>query len=333
VLDLFDKITFANKELFWLMLVIPAMIAWYIWKQAKSNADIKISSLKAFGDIKTPLRARLRHSLFVLRLLAVALLIVVLARPQSIGNMTKEGIDIILALDISPSMLAQDFKPNRLDVTKEVAQNFIDKRPNDRIGLVIFSGESFTQCPLTTDHIVLKNMIASIKPGTLIGGTAIGMGLATSVSRLKDSKAKSRVIILMTDGVNNAGTVAPLTAAEIAQTFGLRVYTIGAGTRGKALSPVRIYPNGAYLYDYVDVEIDEEVLAEIAAMTGGKYFRATDKEKLAEVYNEIDRLEKTKFEEKSYVKKVEEFVPFALMAGVLLLLEVLLRYTIFRTIP
>lgn len=332
----FNDITFAHKGLLWLLLIIlPVMIGWYLWKMNRYNADLKVSSLKnikAGGSV----RAAFRHVLFLLRLVVVALLIIIIARPQSRSswkNVTRQGIDIVLSLDISASMLAQDFKPNRLEAAKEVAQEFIDKRPNDRIGLVIFSGESFTQVPLTTDHAVVKNMFGSVKTGILADGTAIGMGLANAVGRVKDSKAKSKVVILMTDGVNNAGSVAPLTAAEIAKTFGVRVYTIGVGTMGKALSPVTVYPNGTYDYDYVDVQIDDKVLTEIADMTGGKYFRATNKEKLEEIYSEIDRLEKSKIEERNFTEKAERFFPFAVAAGLFFLLEVILRYTLFRTIP
>lgn len=322
--------------MFWLMLLIPFMIAWYVWKRHRFTANLRVSSLRPLTGLGKPLKAQLRHLLFVLRVLSVALLVTVLARPQSRSswkNVKREGIDIILSLDISASMLAQDFKPNRLEAAKEVAQEFIDNRPNDRLGLVIFSGESFTQVPLTTDHAVLKNMFAEIRTGVLMDGTAIGMGLANAVNRIKESKAKSRVVVLMTDGVNNAGSIAPLSAAEIAKAFGVRVYTIGVGTRGKALSPIAMYPNGQYQYDYVDVEIDEKMLSQIAEMTGGKYFRATDKKKLSDVYREIDRLEKTKIEERNFSKKEEKFLPFALLAGVLLMLEIVLRYTIFRMVP
>lgn len=282
------------------------------------------------------MRHVMRHSLFALRMMTVALLITILARPQSRSNwknFTTEGIDIVLAMDISGSMLAQDFKPNRLEASKEVAMNFMDSRPNDRIGLVIFSGESFTQCPLTTDHAVIKNLFSSVKTGMIEDGTAIGLGLANAVNRIKQSTAKSKVIILLTDGVNNRGAVAPLTAAEIAKTFGIRVYTIGVGTKGMALSPVAIMPNGQYQYDYVKVDIDEPVLTKIADMTGGKYFRATNEEKLKAIYKEIDALEKTIIEEKSFSNKAEKFLPFALLAGFFLLLELMLRNTVFRSVP
>ena len=335
-MNLFNDITFANKGAFWLLLCIPLFIGWYLWKNKNNNAEIKISSFTGFIGTKTSVKQYLRHSLFVLRLLVIALLVIVLARPQSRSSwkdVTTEGIDIVIAMDISASMLAQDFIPNRLEASKEVAIEFIDSRPNDRIGLVIFSGESFTQCPLTTDHAVIKNLFSGIKTGMIADGTAIGLGLANAVSRIKDSNAKSKVIILMTDGVNNQGSIAPLTAAEIAKEFKARVYTIGVGTRGKALSPVALYPNGQYEYDYVDVQIDEALMKNISKMTGGKYFRATDNEKLRNVYKEIDLLEKTIIEEKSFTNKAEKFLPFAVSAGLLLLLESLLRYTVYRSVP
>lgn len=334
--NFFNDITFANKELLWLLLVIPVIIAWYVWKNKSYNAELKVSSLKGFDGIKKSLKQHFRHCLIVLRLFSVALLIIVLARPQSRSSwkdVKTEGIDIVMALDISGSMLAKDFKPNRLEAAKEVAQEFIDSRPNDRIGLVIFSGESFTQCPLTTDHAVIKNLFSGIHTGMVKDGTAIGNGLATAVSRVKDSNAKSKVVILLTDGVNNQGSVAPLTAAEIAKAFGVRVYTIGVGTIGKALAPVSVYPDGSYQYGYVDVDIDEKTLGEIAVMTGGEYFRATDNTKLKDVYKEIDRLEKTIFEEKNFTNKAEHFLPFAIGAALLLLLEFLLKNIVFKSIP
>jgi len=334
--NFFSDITFANKELLWLLLIVPVIIIWYILKNKTYHAELKVSTLSGFNGIKPSLKARLRHSVVVLRTLAIILIIIVLARPQSRSSwkdIKTEGIDIVLALDISSSMLAKDFKPNRLDAAKEIAAEFIDSRPNDRIGLVIFSGESFTQCPLTSDHAVIKNLFSGIQTGMMKDGTAIGDGLATAVSRVKDSKAKSKVVILLTDGVNNQGSVPPLTAAEIAKTFGVRVYTVGVGSIGKALSPSGIvYPDGTMEYVYVDVEIDEKMLAEIADMTGGKYFRATDNSKLKEVYKEIDRMEKTIFEEKNFTNKAEHFLPFAIAAALLLLVEFILRNSVFRSI-
>ena len=300
------------------------------------SAEVKMSSLSGFEKIKPSFKYYLRHVLILLRLFVLSALILVLMRPQSrssFKDVKTEGIDIVIALDISSSMLAKDFKPNRLDAAKELAIKFIDSRPNDRIGLVIFSGESFTQCPLTSDHAVIKNLFSGIKLGMLADGTAIGNGLATSVSRIKDSQAKSKVVILLTDGVNNQGSVAPITAAEIAKAYGIRVYTIGLGTTGKALSFAGIYPDGTYAYEYMDVVIDEKTMTEIADMTGGKYFRATDNDKLKDVYKEIDRLEKTIFEEKNYTNKSEHFLPFAITAALLLLIEFLLRNTILKSIP
>jgi Ca-activated chloride channel family protein len=332
----FDDITFANKEMLWLLLVIPAILAWYIWKNKTYTPELKVSSIKGFEGLPKSLKEYFRHSLIIFRVLAIGLLVLVLARPQSRSSwkdVKTEGIDIVMALDISGSMLAKDLKPNRLEAAKEVAIDFIDSRPNDRIALVIFSGESFTQCPLTTDHAVIKNLFQSIHTGMVKDGTAIGNGLATSVSRIKDSKAKSKIVILLTDGVNNQGSVAPLTAAEIAKAFGVRVYTIGVGTIGKALAPVAMYPDGSYQYGYVDVNIDEKTLSEIGDMTGGKYFRATDNDKLKEIYQEIDRLEKTIFEEKNFTNKAEHFLPFAITAALLLLLEFLLKNRVFRSVP
>jgi len=335
MLNFFNDISFANKELFLLFLVLPVLIIWYLFKDKNYHAEFRISSSNNLDGLKTSFKSYLRHSIFVLRLLVISLLIIVLARPQSRSSwkdVKTKGIDIVMSLDISGSMLAKDFKPNRLEAAKDVAQEFIDSRPNDRIGLVIFSGESFTQCPLTTDHAVIKNLFKDIRTGMVADGTAIGNGLATAVSRVKDSNAKSKVVILLTDGVNNQGQVAPLTAAEIAKAFNVRVYTIGVGTIGKALSPIAMYPDGTYQYGYVDVNIDEKSLTEIAEMTGGKYFRATDNKKLRDVYQEIDRLEKTIFEEKNFTNKAERFFPFALAAAVLLLLEFLLKNTVFKSI-
>ena len=334
--DFFNDITFANKELRWLFLVIPVIIVWYILKNKTLNPELKTSSLSGFDKIKTSYKQYLRHIIIVIRLATLSCLILVLMRPQSrssFKDVKTEGIDIVIALDISSSMLAKDFKPNRLDAAKELATNFIDSRPNDRIGLVIFSGESFTQCPLTSDHDVIKNLFSGIKLGMLADGTAIGNGLATSVTRIKDSKAKSKVVILLTDGVNNQGSVAPITAAEIAKAFGIRVYTIGLGSMGKALSFAGIYPDGSYAYAWADVVIDEKTMTDIANMTGGQYFRATNNDKLKDVYKEIDRLEKTIFEEKNFTNKSEHFLPFAIAASILLLLEFLIKNTLFKSIP
>ena len=278
----------------------------------------------------------MRHLLFILRLICYSLLILAIARPQSRSSWkdTKtEGIDIVVSLDVSLSMLAKDFKPNRLAVAKEVLADFIDARPNDKIGLVVFGGEAFTQCPLTTDHKIIKNMFGDIKAGMLDQGTAIGLGLAGGVARVKDSKAKSKVVILISDGVNNVGEIAPLTAAEIAKTFGVRVYCIGVGSKGKALQPVALYPNGEMEYDYVDVDIDDATMTEITKMTGGKYFRATDRESLEKTYKEIDLLEKTIISEQSFTNKAEHFLPLAIGALICLLLEFLLKRFVFKAVP
>jgi len=331
----FNDIRFANPELLWLFILVPVLIAWYVWKNKSIKSEFTVSTLQGFEGLKPSVKVYLRHLLFVLRTLAIIFLIIALARPQarsSWKDIHSEGIDIVIAMDISGSMLAQDFKPNRIEASKKIAMEFIDDRPNDRIGLVIFSGESFTQCPLTSDHAVIKNLFTGIKTGMINDGTAIGMGLTNAVNRIKDSQAKSKVVILLTDGVNNQGSIAPLTAADIAKAFGIRVYTIGIGTHGKALSPVARYPDGSYEYDYVDVDVDEPTLEQIADMTGGKYFRATGNEKLKQIYQEIDKLEKTKFEEKNFTNKEEKFFNYALIGGIAFLLELLLRNTIFRSL-
>jgi Ca-activated chloride channel family protein len=328
--------TFSDPWVFWLLLLIPLLSVWYIIRQNQMSADVKISALDVLSMAGTPVKQYMRHFAFVMRLAALALLIFALARPQSSSSwksVNSEGIDIVMAVDISASMLAQDLKPDRLEAAKMVASEFIDERPNDRIGLVIFSGESFTQCPLTTDHAVVKSLFSGVETGMIEDGTAIGQGLGNAVARIKDSKAKSKVVILLTDGVNNTGNIAPLTAAEIAKKFGVRVYTIGVGTRGKAYAPVSVDPLGNYQYDYVDVKIDEETMSKIAEMTGGKYFRATDNKSLRSVYKEIDQLEKTIFEERNFTRKTEEFFPYLLAAMILLLGEFMLRNTYLRSIP
>lgn len=279
-------------------------------------------------------RIWMRHVLFALEVLAVVFLVFALSRPQSSNNWqtyTSEGIDIVLALDISSSMLARDFTPDRLEAAKEVATKFILERPQDKIGLVIFAGESFTQCPLTTDQAVLVNLLREIKSGVIEDGTAIGLGLANAVNRLKDSPGKSKVVILLTDGVNNRGAIAPATAAELAKTYGIRVYTIGVGSYGEAPYPVQT-PFGVQMQK-LPVEIDEEGLQQIAALTGGKYFRATDNNKLKQIYQEIDQLEKSKIEVKHFSKKDEQYFIFGLVGMCLLILQVLLRYTLLRKIP
>ena len=334
--EFLGDIQFAEKKWFWLMLLIPVMLVWYFLKLKKQEGELNFSSFTYFKGIKPSLKSRFRHVLLVLRVLAVALIITALARPQSRSSWKDsktEGIDIVLSVDVSLSMLAKDFRPNRMEVAKDVMIDFIDKRPNDRIGLVLFGGEAFTQCPLTSDHKILKNMFSQVKAGILDQGTAIGMGLASAVARIKESKAKSKVVILISDGVSNTGEVAPLTAGELAKTFDVRVYCIGVGSKGKALQPVAIYAPGEYEYDYVDVEIDEKVMSDISNLTGGKYFRATDKKSLITISEEIDKMEKTITSEKSFTNKAEHFLPFALAAAILLMLEFLLKYTVFRTLP
>ncbi len=326
---------FANPTYLYLLLLLVPLIGWYIYKLHKSQASLQVSSSEAFQLPGTSSwKVYMRHLPFVLRMLAIALLIVVLARPQSTNswqNSSTEGIDIMMAMDISTSMLAEDLKPNRLEAAKDVAASFINGRQNDNIGLVVFAAESFTQCPLTIDHGVLLNLFKDIQPGIIQDGTAIGLGLANAVSRIKDSQAKSKVIILLTDGVNNTGEIAPVTAAEIAKTFGIRVYTIGVGTQGEAPYPI---PTAfGVQYQNVPVEIDEQVLKQIASTTGGQYFRATDNSSLKEIYSEIDQLEKTKISVQEFSKKQEEYKNWALLVFALLLIEVLLRNTVLRNIP
>ncbi|MBS1647996.1 MAG: VWA domain-containing protein [Bacteroidetes bacterium] len=331
-----NDIQFENRQAFWLLCLIPIMILWYLLRLKKQEAEFHFSSFQNLGTIKTSYKVWLRHFPFVFRILCVLFLIVVLARPQarnSWKDVKTEGIDLMLSIDVSYSMLAKDFNPNRIEAAKEVAKEFIDSRPNDRIGFVIFGGEMFTQCPLTTDHSVIKNLLSQINAGDVGQGTAIGLGLAGAVSRIKESSSKSKVVILLSDGVNNTGEIAPLTAADIAKTFGVRVYTVGVGTKGKALTPISMLPNGQMEYDYVDVDIDENTMTKIAEETGGKYFRATDNESLRTVYKEIDRLEKSIISEKNYSNKEERFLPFALAALVFLLLEFITKKIIIRQVP
>jgi Ca-activated chloride channel family protein len=328
-----SRITFADPLYLWLLILVPAMVAFYILKQQKATSSLRMPGLEQFSNSPTTFRHYLRHVLFGLRTIAVAMLILVLARPQATDRFqdtSTEGIDIILALDISGSMLARDFKPDRLEASKNVATEFISGRPYDRMGLVVFSGESFTQCPITTDHAVLINLMREIQSGMIEDGTAIGMGLATAINRIKDSQAKSKVIILLTDGVNNRGEIAPATAAGIAKTFGIRVYTIGVGTHGMAPYPVQT-PFGLQYQD-MPVEIDEGILQEISSSTGGKYFRATDNNSLLQVYNEIDKLEKSKIDVTQYIRKEEKYLLPALIAFCLLALEIITRNTVFKNL-
>ncbi|MDD3167121.1 MAG: VWA domain-containing protein [Bacteroidales bacterium] len=326
--------TFAQPYYLYLLLLLLPAVVWYVLKHKKRYPSLQVSNSFAFEHVKPGLRERLEHVPFILRLLALALIVVVLARPQSSNsfqNVDTEGIDIVLSLDISSSMLAEDLKPNRLEAAKTVASRFIAGRPNDHIGLVVFSAQSFTQCPLTTDHTVLLNLFNSIQSGMIEDGTAIGLGLANAISRIKDSQAKSKVIILLTDGSNNRGDIDPITAAEIAQTFGVRVYTIGIGTRGKA--PYPFQTAFGVQYQNIDVDIDETSLKQIASLTGGEYYRATDNNSLTSIYEQIDQLEKTKFNVREYSKRQEEYRLFALIALMLMLLEFALRHVVLRRLP
>ncbi len=332
---MFEQITqFANPAFLWLLLLLPLLTAWYIWRQNRLSASLRHSSLAPLSDLPTGMRVRLRHIPFVLRMLALGLLIVAFARPQSSARGEKvyrEGIDITIVLDISGSMLAEDFRPNRLEAAKKVGEDFILARVSDRIGLVIFAGESFTQCPLTTDYSVLVDLLRKVETGYLQDGTAIGEGIANAVNRMKDSKSKSKVMILLTDGVNNMGSIDPATAADIAQTFGIRIYTIGVGTRGTAPYPFKT-PFGIQ-YQPVPVEIDEEMLTQVAQITDGKYFRATGNRRLKEIYEEIDKLERTKIEVTEFHRYTELFYDYVLAALALLLLEFALTSFVFRKIP
>ena len=327
-------IEFTHTELLWLLLLLPPLLLWYVIKHKKQTAVLEISN--SSGLVKGSLFwTVLKHCLFGFRTLALVLIIVAMARPQSVDVSTKtkktRGIDIVMAIDVSASMLAKDLKPNRLEALKDVAGKFIARRPNDRIGLVEYAGESYTITPVTSDKNIIFNSLKEIKYNTIItGGTAIGMGLATAVNRIKDSKAKSKIIILLTDGVNNSGFIDPLTASELASEYGIKTYTIGLGSNGMALSPVAIR-NGKIQYSRIQVEIDEKLLKEIAQGTGGKYFRATNNKKLEEIYAEINQLEKTEIEEFKYYNYEEKFRPLVLWALALLVFEFLLRHTLLKS--
>lgn len=330
-----DKITFLNPEFFWLFLLIPIAIAWLFWKRNQQSATLKMSSLQGFKSSES-LLAKLKPFLSVFRILALSSLIIALARPRTVdvSNKTKttKGIDIVMAIDVSGSMLARDLKPDRMQALKKLASEFVVERPNDRIGIVLYASEAYTKIPVTSDKAIILEAIKSIKyDNVLVDGTGIGMGLATAVNRLKDSKAKSKVIILMTDGVNNAGFIEPDTAADIAKQYGIKVYTIGIGTNGMAEFPYAIAPNGQFLFRMMKVEIDEQMMKTIANKTGGKYFRATSNEKLASIYNEINKLETTEIEELKFYDYDEKFRPFVILAGLLLLLEIGLRNTVYRS--
>lgn len=325
---------YANPKYLYLLLLLIPLIGWYIFKLRKMQATFKLSSGYAFEKAPSTLRVYMRHFPFLLRVIAIALVIIVLARPQSVNSSDiskSEGIDIIMALDISGTMMANDFSPTRLEAAKKVASEFINDRQSDRIGLVIFAGESFTQCPLTTDHRVLLNLLSEVKFGIIEDGTAIGLGLANSVNRLKDSQSKSRVVILLTDGSNNAGQIAPLTAAELAASYGIRVYTIGIGSRGTSVARV-MTPYGMQSMN-VSGDFDERTLTEIASKTGGSYFRATDNTSLSGIYDEIDQMEKSHISVNTVTKRKELYLPFAIMALVLIGGELILRRTWLRNIP
>ncbi len=329
------NVTFLNPGFFWLFLLIPIAIAWYFWTQKTQSATLKMSSLQGFKNSKSVL-AKLKPALFAMRILALSALIIAMARPRTVDissqTKTTKGIDIVLAIDVSSSMLAKDLKPNRMEALKEVASNFVESRPNDRIGLVLYAGESYTKVPVTSDKAVVVNGLKGIKfDNVLQDGTAIGTGLATAINRLKDSKAKSKVIILLTDGVNNSGTIEPETASDIAKEFGIKVYTIGLGSNGMAQYPYSIAANGDFIFRMMKVEIDEQLMKNIAKNTGGKYFRASSNSKLETIYNEINKLETTEIEELKFYDYDEKYRPFLIFAGLLLLLEVGLRNTVYRS--
>ncbi|WP_130734915.1 VWA domain-containing protein [Flavobacterium sp. J27] len=329
------NVTFLHPEFFWLFLTLPIAIAWYIYSRKKNRATLKMSSLAPFATGKTIL-SKVKPALFILRLLALATIIVALARPRSVDvtqkSKTTRGIDIVMAIDVSGSMLAKDLKPNRLEALKRVAAKFIEDRVNDRIGLVVYAGESYTRTPVTSDKTVVLQSLRTVDydDSIIADGTGIGVGLATAINRLKDSKAKSRIIILLTDGVNNAGTIDPRMAANIAEQYGIKVYTIGIGTNGMAPFPYTKTLNGQILFRNMKVEIDEDLMKEIAKTTEGKYFRATNNKKLEAIYAEINKLETTEIEEKKYFNYDEKFKPLVWLAFALILIEIILRNTIFK---
>jgi Ca-activated chloride channel family protein len=329
-----DRYSAAHPWMYWTLLLLLPLIVIYLMRGLRRGTMVRLSTLYALTKVPFDPLAHLRHVPFASGVYGMGLLLMAMARPQSEDNwqdVKREGIDIVIALDVSASMLAKDLRPDRLEASKQVAIDFIDGRPNDRIGLVVYEGEAFTQCPITTDHRVLKELFSEVRSGLIDGGTAVGTGLATALNRLRESEAKSRVAILLTDGVSNAGAIQPNDAAQIAEQLGIRVYTIGVGTMGKALSPVARYPTGQYRYDYVDVEIDEPTMRSIAERTGGKYFRATDERKLKEIYGEIDRLEKTRIKVTEHRSRREEYYPFVLYGGLFLLAGFLLDRSFLRT--
>jgi Ca-activated chloride channel family protein len=330
---MFANLEFTNPEFLWMLLIIPLLMLWFFLIRKRDSADLSIPSTTGFQ--KGNFWSKTKPVLYVLRLLALALLIVALARPRNVEvskrTKTTRGIDIVMAIDVSASMLAKDLKPNRLEALKDVATKFVQKRPNDRIGIVVYAGESFTQTPITSDKTIVQNTIRKIQWGQIEDGTAIGMGLGSAVNRLKDSKAKSKVIILLTDGVNNTGFVDPKTATELAKQIGIKVYTIGLGTNGTAMFPVAKDLNGKLIFRNAPVEIDEDLLKYIASETEGQYFRATGNKKLESIYNQIDKLEKTEIEELKYYNYQERFRPLVFFAGFLVLIEMTLRFTVFRS--
>ncbi|MDO4726405.1 MAG: VWA domain-containing protein [Porphyromonadaceae bacterium] len=325
--------TYLHPQYFWFLLLLLPVAIWLIMRVKNNDASLQVSSTEPFEKMAKPRKIWLYY--FPFTLIVVGLLVVVLARPQtsdSYSNSTTEGINIVIAMDISGSMLARDLSPNRLEAAKDVGIEFILSRPNDNFGLVVFAGESFTQCPLTTNHASLVNLFKQVDFGIIEDGTAIGLGLATAINRIKNAPGKSKVIILLTDGTNNTGDIAPISAAEIAQSFGIRVYTIGVGTRGMAPVPtVDVFGNIHYIQ--AEVVIDENTLQKIASTTGGKYFRATNTNSLKEIYSEIDKMEKTKLKTENYSRKYEQYIPFLLIALGILLLDVLVRILILKRLP
>ena len=329
------EVSFLNPEFFWLFLIIPMIVFWQIWKRKQQSPNLIISSLSGFKGEQSFL-GKLKPYLFLLRIVALSFLIIAMARPRKvdISSQTKstKGIDIVMAIDVSGSMLAKDLTPNRMEALKKVAANFVEGRPNDRIGIVVYASEAYTKTPVTSDKVIVQEAIKSIKyDNVLQDGTGIGMGLTTAINRLKDSKAKSKVVILMTDGVNNAGFIEPETAAQIAKEYGIKVYTIGIGTNGNALFPYAYAPNGGFLFQMMPVEIDVALLQKIAKTTGGKYFRASSNSKLETIYNEINKLETTEIEELKFYDYDEKYRPFVWIAGILVLVEFGLRYTVYRS--
>jgi Ca-activated chloride channel homolog len=332
--DYYNSISFGWPQAFWFALIVPVLLVWYILKSSIGQAGVKVSSSKRFADLSS-LKNLLRHIPFVLRMFCLLFLIIALARPHIKNERQEfqgEGVDIVLCIDISGSMMAQDFTPNRIEAAKKVAEDFVSSRTDDRIGVVIFAGESFTQCPLTTDRDVLLNAIEGINTNLLQDGTSIGEGLATGVDRLRNSKTKSKVIILLTDGINNGGLIDPITAMNIAKTFGIKVYTIGVGTEGVAPFPVQT-ETGQVIMEQQKVEIDEDLLKQIATETGGKYYRATNNAVLSNIYKDINGLEKSKIQSTTYTSYNEKYFPFVMLALACLLLEVVLRFTYLKKFP